>query len=301
MKNKKSIIEKVVFATIIIVIVVLGALVVNKKEAQIKRLNSDTQNMENIVEGRDSLLNELFASFNEIENNLTYIKQKRNQLEIEQSENKFNQKESILNDIKLLDSLLENSNKQVKSLQNKLYKSNIKLVSLDKMIVELNEKIEYQNTEVAQLKQNLQEREVVIAELNTKVDGLESEVILKDQSLSEKSEVIKVQDKELNKAFLTYGSYKELKDNGVITKSGGILGIGAEKSIQKNLNEDQFMQLDIRETREIPIFSKKVEMISEHPDSSYYFKTDEGLITYLEIENPEEFWKISKYAVIELK
>ncbi|NQU86655.1 MAG: hypothetical protein HQ541_12920 [Mariniphaga sp.] len=124
---------------------------------------------------------------------------------------------------------------------------------------------------------------------------------MKNRHLNEKSEIIKMQDEELNKAFLAYGTFKELKENGVLTKDGGILGLGGSKSIPGIFEEDSFMQLDIRETREIPLFTRKVSFITEHPDSSYRFLIDEGLITYLEIENPDEFWKLSKYAVLETK
>jgi hypothetical protein len=42
-------------------------------------------------------------------------------------------------------------------------------------------------------------------------------------------------------------------------------------------------------------------VISEHPVSSYSLVEENGQIAYLQIDNPEEFWKISKYAVIEVK
>ena len=42
-------------------------------------------------------------------------------------------------------------------------------------------------------------------------------------------------------------------------------------------------------------------MISQHPDSSYRYIYDDDQIAYVKIENPDEFWKMTKYAVLELK
>jgi|WetSurMetagenome_2_1015567.scaffolds.fasta_scaffold11725_3 hypothetical protein len=299
-KGKKNLAILVAIATIVL-IVIIGVLIVNRKEARIDQLSSQTQNLGEVIAKRDSILNDLFTTFSEIESSLTYIKQKRGQLEIQQQEGVTNQKESILSDIKLLDLMLENNNQKIVELDKKLRKSGIQLESLNKRILELTQNIEVQNSEITKLKQTIEDRNLQIAELNTKVDGLVSEVGLKDKTLSEKSEIITRQDKELNKGFLTFGTFKELKENGVLTKEGGFLGIGRNKSLRGNLKDDSFIKLDIRETREIPLFSKKASFITEHPDSSYHFVSDKGLITYLEIEKPEEFWKYSKYAVIETR
>jgi hypothetical protein len=59
--------------------------------------------------------------------------------------------------------------------------------------------------------------------------------------------------------------------------------------------------LDIREIKTIPIASKTAKIITEHPDDSYELVMEDGLISALVIENPDEFWRISKYAVIETR
>jgi len=120
-------------------------------------------------------------------------------------------------------------------------------------------------------------------------------------TLQVKEQLIEEKTNELNKGYVAFGTFKELAANGVVTKDGGFLGIGKHVSLQNNLDEAYFTQLDIRDTKTIPLFTNKATIISEHPDSSYTFIEEDGVIAYLEIENPDEFWKISKYAVIELK
>ncbi len=300
MKNK-SIISIVAFIIFIVAIGVISGVIVHNKESEINKLNSKNQNLSSNVAERDSTINDLFASMDEIERNLTLITQKRTQLEIKQDEVTVSQKELIMEDIRQLDVMLEENMKKIKNLENRLYKSGVKITALNQKIESLAADYEEQNKQIIKFKQTLEERDIQIAELNTQFENLQVESEWKDQSLAEKEELITDQTNELNKAYLAFGTYKELKETGVVQKEGGIFGIGGDKSFQENVVDENFMQVDIREINKIPLFSKKANFITEHPDSSYHFLEDEGLITYLEIEKPEEFWKISKYAVIETK
>ena len=124
---------------------------------------------------------------------------------------------------------------------------------------------------------------------------------MKNDSLLMKAQTIEQKDNELNKAYFAIGTFKELKDNGVVQKEGGFLGIGRNEKITENLNDGYFTEIDKRSTDVFPVFSKKVEMISQHPDSSYRYIYDDDQIAYVKIENPDEFWKMTKYAVLELK
>ncbi len=300
MKNK-SIISIVAFIIFIVAIAVISGVIVHNKESEINKLNSKNLSLSSNVTERDSTINDLFASMDEIERNLTLITQKRTQLEIKQDEVTVSQKELIIEDIRQLDLMLDDNVKKIKNLESRLYKSGVKITALNQKIESLAASYEEQNKQIIKFKQTLEERDIQIAELNTQFENLQVETEWKDQSLAEKEELINDQTNKLNKAYLAFGTYKELKENGVVQKEGGIFGIGGEKSFQENVVDENFMQVDIREINKIPLFSKKAIFITEHPDSSYHFLEDEGLITYLEIEKPEEFWKISKYAVIETK
>ena len=108
-------------------------------------------------------------------------------------------------------------------------------------------------------------------------------------------------DHELHKAYYTHGTYKELKENDVLDREKRFLGIGKNKALKENFNEEYFTELDIRETEQIPLNAKKAKVISEHASDSYRFVYQDDLISYLKIENPDEFWKTTKYAVIEVK
>ena len=53
--------------------------------------------------------------------------------------------------------------------------------------------------------------------------------------------------------------------------------------------------------KSIPVNSKNAKLISEHPNNSYKFIRDANKkIESIEITDPAQFWKISKYAVVEI-
>jgi uncharacterized protein (DUF3084 family) len=302
-KKRKTQIANLLIMAIILMIGVFTAIsIYNKKTDEVNNLQSQNQDITEELATRDSMVNELVTSFNEIEDNLKFIKEKRRMLSVEtQKEGGRDQKQAIIDDIKLMNEMLEKSSEHIDQLEKKLKNSGIELSSFKRKIASLNESIEEQNAEIAGLKRQIEERDVMLADMSQKIDGLKTEMSQKEDSLLQKQQVIEQKTYELNKAFIAYGSYKELKEKGLLAKDGGFLGLGKHTSIQENFQDDNFTELNIRDTKMIPLFSHKAKVISEHPDSSYSFIEEDGLIAYLQIDNPEEFWKISKYAVIETK
>ncbi|RIH64702.1 hypothetical protein D1164_13780 [Mariniphaga sediminis] len=308
-KWEKSILRNIVTGAIILLIVITGFIIILNKDAKISDLHMEKTNLSSLIETRDSVINELDGTLSEIEQNLTFIKEKRGQLELEQSEGNLDKQASIIEDIALMNTMLEESEKKIEELNKKLSSSNVEIKSFRNRIAKLSTELKEQNEVVVQLQRELQERDLHIAEMDVRVDRLENDLNVMNDSLNvmndsivRSSEKIKQMDHELNKAYWTFGTFKELKEHGVITREGGILGIlGANKTLKENFNEDYFTELDIRSTQTIPLYTKKAEVLSEHSDSSYRLVYQDNLVAYLEIEDPNEFWKLTKYAVIEVK
>ena len=306
--GKNSRVRNTSIIVFFVAVVVLGLFVIINKENKIKQLNTQYTNLNTMYEQRDSLVNDFNNTFDEIEKSLTFVKNKRSQLSIEKEEGNPSKKETVVADIKLMNTMLEESSKKIDDLEKKLKQSGINIKSFKNKIAELTKNVEEQNASIEQFKLQLQQRDEQIAQMDEKVSNLTSDIqqkdnalVMKDDSLKMKSQIITEKDDEMNKAYFTMGTYKQLKDNGVVKKDGGFLGIGRNEKIQSNLNDKSFTQVDKRNTDVFPIFSKKVEMISQHPDSSYRYIYDNDQIAYLKIENPDEFWKYSKYAVVEVK
>jgi hypothetical protein len=165
-----------------------------------------------------------------------------------------------------------------------------------------------QQNNIQQLKAEIEQRDYKIAEMDEHVARLQNDIVSKDDSIvtkskviAEKSKTIEEKENELNKAYFAAGTHKELIEKGVITKEGGFLGIGKNATISDNIHENLFTSLDIRKANQFPLNTKKARLISEHPVNSYRLVEENDKIAYLEIENPREFWKLTKYVIVETK
>ena len=107
------------------------------------------------------------------------------------------------------------------------------------MVNNLEKQVQQKDTEILALNDKVSNLNININVLNRKIDEIES-------ASAQKSDVIESQENLMNTAFYAYGSSKELKENSVIEKSGGFIGIGRTSVIPKNFNRDYFTKIDIR-------------------------------------------------------
>jgi hypothetical protein len=160
------------------------------------------------------------------------------------------------------------------------------------MVANLNSQIESKDIEIANLTQDVQR-------LNIDVSNLTNQVEKVTQEVQEKTQTIAIQTVELNKAYYAIGTVKELRDNNVLEKAGGVLGVGRTLIMKKDFNRDYFTEVDIRQFTQLPLMVKKAKVISEHPLDSYHItgvKTKDTLF----VDNPQLFWKASKFLLIVL-
>lgn len=305
---KKTMWRNAMIGAVLIAAIVSGIFVITNKQKQLKELNQQYSELNSRYEERDALVNEFTATMDEIENSLTFVKNKRSQLSIEQKEGNPSRNQAIVADIKLMNEMLEESSKKIESLEKRLHAAGVDIKSFKEKIARLTKNIEEQNASIESLKNEIMERDRQIALMGEKIGNLENDLALKENtlktkedSLKRKSEIIVNKDNELNKAYFASGTYRELKENGVVDKTGGFLFLGRNEKIREDFNAAYFTELDKRSTDVFPIFSKKAKMISQHPDSSYRYIYEGDQIAYLKIEKPDEFWKMTKYAVVEVK
>jgi hypothetical protein len=307
-KNKSSKIILTLILSLFVVTIVIGGYIINKSNNTAKQLSAEKANLEIAVQERDSIVNEFIASLDTIESSLTFINEKRGQLVLKSSELTVSQKDAIIRDIKLMNTMLVESSKSMEEWEAKLKKSGIQLRSFKNKIAKLNKSIEQQNNQIALLNSQFNQKTEQLTVVTFENDRLQNEVLsyrdtvqVKNDIIEQKDEIINNQIGEINKAYFAYGTSKELVNNGVVAKEGGFLGIGSNMGLIDNFNEDYFTKIDIVEQHSFELNAKKVHLISEHPSGSYKLIEEDGLITKLEIETPAEFWKVSQYAVIEVK
>jgi uncharacterized coiled-coil protein SlyX len=241
------------------------------------------------------MINDWLATFDQIEN-LSAIKQKENILSMKSTGTEFSKdkKNQILEDIKAINTLIDENKKKIANLSAQLKKSGTTITGMQTRIAELETSMTQYESQVTELKTTLASKDVEITQLNTNVVALRDTVTVKDQKIS--SQISK-----MNEAFLASGTFKDLRDKGLLSKEGGFLGLGRKENLIQDFPDGIFEKIDVTQTKTIPVNSKNVKLITEHPSGSYELvREGENNIAYIEIKNPNEFWRISKYAVVEI-
>lgn len=261
------------------------------------------QQVQMISSSKDSLENEMVKTMDEINKNLDMIRDKQGMVANTPSAESLTKKEEILHNISLINALLEDNKFKMEQLQKQAKKLGKENAAMGKIAKQTKARIEKQEQEIAMLKEQLAQAEFKIAELNNKLDEAQmaNEVLTSEKTLL--TETNTKLDKDLNKAYFTYGTYKELKEKNIIEKTGGFLGVGKKEALASAFtkNRSSFTELDIREAKSIPIQGKKPKLVTHHPEGSYSWTEGENGYSTLNITKPEEFWSTSKFLVVQVK
>ena len=181
-------------------------------------------------------------------------------------------------------------NKQKKDLQD--YVAN-----LESRVILQEARIDSLRNELKISKEELENQKVVNKGLNQNVSDLTAANEAKDQLIAK-------QIADANRAWYIVGTYDELKEAGIVTKSGGFIGIGRTQGTVANMNTDKFTEIDRTKVTHITLNLKKPMLVTQHPEGSYEFVADEEnkkVTAYLHILDPVKFWQNTNYLVISTK
>ncbi len=289
-------------AIISVVILIAGGIWVNsyvkhERSSNLSMLEDQKTQFTDQLTSRDSVINEWVLTFDQIEKDLATIKEKEKIINTASADREFSKdkKQQVLKDIEYINTLLDKNKKKIASLSAQLNHSGLTIKSLQTKVAELEASMAQRETEISDMKTALAAKDFQINQLNGKVSDMAV-------AMTQKDDTINAQTKEMNTAFVVTGTYKSLKDKGVLNKEGGFLGIGRKESLVKDFSDTTVAQIDITQTRTIPVNSKDAKLVTDHPTNSYeMIRDNSNKIAYIEIKNPEEFWKVTKYAVVEIK
>lgn len=261
------------------------------KEA--KKLQEENHRLQTEASYKDSTINGLIQSFNEVEDNLANITQKEGtirQTTKGNAEFKEDAKARINQEIQAISELMEKNKQAINELKSKLKSSNIKAKEFQRMIERLNAQIAMKDSTINNLKEQLVAMNFKIEKLNSHIDTL-------NQEGKEHRSKIDQQTAALNTAYYLIGNFKELKKRGILSKEGSVIGIGGSAKLQ-NLSADNFNKIDITKMSSFTLPGKKARLVTSHPAGTYKWVGEEKKRTSFEVTDPTEFWKASKYLVI---
>lgn len=195
-----------------------------------------------------------------------------------------------LDRIALLRSSIEKNKERIRILESDLKDRGVKVNSLERLI--------------ANLKRSVTDKEQLVAMLSGRVEELETEVGGLTVAVAEKSETLRTRDVQLEESrldnatvFYVVGTKKQLKDAGVITSSGGVLGVGKTVLPAATPNPAAFVPIDTDQQDVIVFPAEKARVISAQPASSYELVTIGGQ-TELRILSPIDFRKVKQVVIL---
>lgn len=267
-----------------------------KETKEYKALQAERDSLTQVSSLQKDNIYAYLKDFNSIQENLQEIKKKENiiNLNTNNPEELADKKEQINNDINSIYQLIQDNKEKIKSLNRKLRKSGIKNKEFKKMIAILNQQISEKNEEIQFLNTKLNDMDIQVKELTA--DLLDSRI-----ENSKQNEVINEQEQKLATAYYVVGTQKELIASGIITKEGGFIGIGRSTKLDENIDVEKFTKINIKEFSEVDLYAKKAKLITTHLQGSYEWIGDDKKVDKLVIKSAEDFWKASKFLVIEVQ
>ena len=255
-----------------------------QNDPQYQQYVQDAERAEAKVAQRDSTINELFGTLNRISENLRTIRAKQGSLAdariYEGSGDDVEQR--VMQEIESIDSLVEVNRTMMDQLRKHAAIGANGIAELQRTLEEMDRTLAEKDQEIGTIKEELSSANSTLATLI--------------QMYQDRSQQAEAQREELNTAYYAVGSAKELRANGVLSREGGVAGIGGvDRLIVNDSPSPYFRRIDISEQSEIPVVAGKARLATPHPDGTYSF---ENGAEKLVITDADRFWSISRYLVV---
>lgn len=201
--------------------------------------------------------------------------------------------ERLREDILFIQQKMEANRKQIAQLEKKLKAGGAETASLRKVLANLQQELNDKVASIAALQGELARKNIRIAELDSAVVILTGDVNTLQEITEAQQEVIEQQVDQLNTAWYVYGTTKELKEQNILNKG--------EVLTSTEFNKNYFTEIDIRDDKVFPLYAKRAKLLTTHPAGSYELTKDDDRQLTLCVLDPEAFWSVSRYLVIQVR
>lgn len=245
-----------------------------------KDLNDMTTYLSLLADGLDSIAKQ--------ENILFYTNKGRERTIVD--------KDQLRKNLDMFEETLNQQRQRIAQLADSLKARGENLSNLSRLVTYLNQQLDEKNYQINKLRSELQKKNVNITQLQKKVTALTEDNTQLNQRVETQVQALNAQTEMINEGFVKIGTKKEFTDLGII--SGGFL---KKKKVNLNaIQQDQFMRVDIRYFKEIPLNSGNPKLLTQMPSSSYRITKTGKNQSVLYISDPTAFWSISNYLIIQL-
>lgn len=259
---------------------------------QISLMEASRQELVTALEERDQLL----CLVKEISVSMDQIRHLENIMTVSGTHAKENpsQRTRILSDISSLKRTLKQRREQLAQLETRLEESSLYTDELKSTVKVLYNQIDTQTREIENLRGQLTMANARIDSLNNAVDSLNTTVATINDNLDMANAAsIRLED-ELNTCYYIVTSKSELKKHQILET--GFLR--KSKLLKGDFDKGFFVIGDKRNMHTIELNSDKARVHTNHPEDSYAIRKENNK-KILVILDPEKFWSLTNYLVIQ--
>lgn len=195
--------------------------------------------------------------------------------------------------------LLARHRDRIEELENRLADGDANARMLKTIIASLREQLDAKEKELEQLKRDLDNNRRSIVALTEQVQKMDEEqkmrqdtIMQQQEMIQQQKETIQQQMNKLSSGYVKIGTKRTLKSLGLL--SGG----SKNKTAFANADLSMFEKVDIGSTLTMDL-PAKAKILSPVPAGSYQFVKSQYGVT-LNILDPERFWSISNFLIIQI-
>lgn len=262
-----------------------------RQQAQLAALEDSLQN---IIDQKDQVLDDLMGTLNEVNEGFALINEAEGRVsDLSRGSDTSSARADIEENMRFIQQTLEQNRQKIAQLEKQIKESGAANARLQEMVSQLTEQLNAKTAEIEDLRAQLAEKDIVIQRLDSSVVALKDENQRVQEESDNNAQIARNQDAQLNAAWYVFGTSKELKSKRIL--------VDGEVLQTSDFDKSYFTQIDIRETTSIALGSKSAKLLTTHPDGSYtLLKDSQGLYT-LRITDAYKFWSVSKYLVVRVK
>jgi chromosome segregation ATPase len=246
-----------------------------------------------VNEQQQQVLDDLTSSLVEVSASLDSIALGEGMLR-QSNESPMITKEQMMQNLEAFKATLQANKERMAQLQKQLATRSDQLGQLSKLVDHLNAEIAAKEARIAELEEQLAQANADMDLLRLDINSLSKTVSSLQDENAEQRQTMEAQTAEANKAYYVIGTSRDLKEKGLLT--GGLLK--KKKVNYESLNQALFTKIDIRNTTQFNIPSKKAKVLTDAPSDSYSI-TQNGNSCTMRITNVPRFWSISRYLIIQ--
>lgn len=280
--------------------IVLSSCVENS--SKYKQLQAQLDSLQGTHGTQKNMLDEVFATLNEVEEGLVDIRQKENIITAETNKDGLDVPESqrvrLMEDVIAVKDAINRYKEKIEQLKKD---SNLKSVEFKKKLNSLQKELEQKSRTIESLQGLLKEKDLIISQKEQTIDSLEhhasdlkEDITVLTGEKEELKDKVASQDRALFAAYYIVGSKEDLIEAGVISKGG----LFKSAKVSYEAEKTSFIKIDYREISTINTNSQKAKVLSNHRKGTYSIEEVDGE-AIINISDPEGFWEQTKYLVIQ--